>query len=42
MAADGLYASLWKKQQEAEEARAKLARMLEEEGQKTKPPGSFE
>jgi len=32
MARDGLYASLWKKQQEAEEARAKLARMLEEGG----------
>ena len=27
---DGLYASLWNKQQEAEEARAKLARTLEE------------
>jgi ABC-type transport system involved in Fe-S cluster assembly fused permease/ATPase subunit len=30
MARDGLYASLWKKQQEAEEARARLARMLED------------
>ncbi len=40
MARDGLYASLWNKQQEAEEARAKLARMLEEEGLKIKPPGS--
>jgi ABC-type transport system involved in Fe-S cluster assembly fused permease/ATPase subunit len=40
MARDGLYASLWKKQQEAEEARAKLARMLELEGDTIKPPGS--
>ncbi len=30
IAGDGLYASLWNKQQEAEEARAKLARTLEE------------
>ena len=33
MARDGLYASLWNKQQEAEEARAKLARMLEDGAQ---------
>jgi ATP-binding cassette subfamily B protein len=33
IASDGLYASLWNKQQEAEEARAKLARMLEDGAQ---------
>jgi ABC-type transport system involved in Fe-S cluster assembly fused permease/ATPase subunit len=33
IARDGLYASLWNKQQEAEEARAKLARMLEDGAQ---------
>lgn len=41
MARDGLYASLWKKQQEAEEARAKLARMLEEGTERERPPASY-
>ncbi len=38
LAADGLYASMWNRQREAEEAREKLARVEEEEGAENRNP----
>ncbi len=38
LAADGLYASMWNRQREAEEAREKLARVEEEEGGENRNP----
>jgi|tagenome__1003787_1003787.scaffolds.fasta_scaffold20981191_2 ABC-type transport system involved in Fe-S cluster assembly fused permease/ATPase subunit len=41
LAANGLYASMWNRQREAEEAREKLARVEEEEGGENRnPPGT--
>ena len=42
LAADGLYASMWNRQREAEEAREKLARAEEEEGGANRDPPQAE
>ncbi|HET7681044.1 MAG TPA: ATP-binding cassette domain-containing protein, partial [Xanthobacteraceae bacterium] len=42
LAANGLYASMWNRQREAEEAREKLARAEEEEGGENRSPPEIE